>query len=71
MAHVKLGLGEAGKYQLSIDGTDLSLSVMAEGFAVDFTGVVPVVTMRLAADALDMDLPEAIIEAICETGVSA
>lgn len=65
MAHIKLGLAEAGKYELLVDGVDLSLSVMAEGFGIDFTGPVPVVMMQLAADALEMDLPEAVVEAIC------
>lgn len=68
MAHVqiKTGPGVTGVAQLIVDGKDISREVMAEGLAVEFPtdpdGVV-VLHLRLPVESLDLDLPEAVIEA--------
>lgn len=71
MAHVQIRQGESREtLQLIVDGIDLSMRVFKEGL-----GLVQVgdndsrewgVSMIVAADELDIDLPDAVIQALRE-----
>lgn len=68
--HVKIGRNESGGHTLIVDGHDLSYKVLGEGFAVEFAASPEQpdrVSVVLAADTLDIDLPESIVEANRET----
>ena len=70
MAHISIARVD-GRYALTVDGHDLSPSVLTEGFGIDFTGDIPVVQMRVVATELDIDLPDAVIDAVRNSGVAA
>lgn len=61
MAHVQI-TGE----NLTIDGVDMAGKVLAEGFSVTWRAEPgrPLVHMTVMADVLEIDLPEAVIEAL-------
>lgn len=56
-----------GAYQLTIDDVDLSTAVLLEGFSISLDGPMPQVKMTVAADVLDVDLPEVVIAALRES----
>lgn len=54
---------------VKVDGVDITRAVLAEGFAVDFNRDPSqphhaTVTLRLRADQLDLDMPDAVLDAI-------
>jgi hypothetical protein len=51
---------------LTVDGVDLSFSVLADGFKVEFVGNTAHVHMVIAADVLELDLPYSVIAALRE-----
>lgn len=64
--HVEIGRNERGGHTLIVDGVDLSRKVLTEGFTVRFGGSPAdpdLVTLTVAADTLDIDLPAAAVEA--------
>lgn len=66
MAHVQITAGP-GETKLLVDGVDITESVLAEGFGIDFSKVPAgpvVVSMKLRTDRLDLDLPDSIIDAL-------
>ena len=74
MAHVSIRIGvvegDDRAACVLVDGVDITKSVLAEGFAVEFVNdATPyaVVSMRLRTDRLDMDLPQAVLDAIDTT----
>jgi hypothetical protein len=74
MAHVQISLGDksASTLKLVVDGVDLSDHVFTEGFGLVRVGDDPLyeawgVSMILAADSLDIDLPDAVIQAIVKS----
>lgn len=55
-------------FSLTIDGVEVSQSVLASDFAIewpdDLSREAPVVCMRLSADVLDLDMPRSLLDAI-------
>ncbi len=76
MAHVQFRTGSAvtngKKAQLIVDGVDITDHVFDEGFAIERVGEGDVaqwgVRVVLAADALEVDLPAALLAATVDTG---
>lgn len=71
MAHVKITQEKAtGPLRIEVDGVDLTNHVYNEGFGLVQVGEGPFtewgVRMIIAADALDIDLPDAVVEAIAK-----
>ncbi|MCZ3386330.1 MAG: hypothetical protein LH630_05065 [Actinomycetia bacterium] len=69
MAHVQIHLSAAKPKdaRVMVDGIDITRSVMAEGFAVTIEselGRASTVSMVVAADTLDVDLPDAVLQAM-------
>lgn len=72
MADVKINYGK-GVVRVLIDGHDLTRSIHADGFEVNFPpapGGEVSVTMTIAATTLEMNLPEAVILATRSEGVA-
>lgn len=78
MTHVQLrnhpdGGSAPGVFQLLVDGVDLSRAVLAGSVTIEtpvgFTECARV-TMTVAADTLDVDLPASVIEALLESGAA-
>ena len=70
MTHVMLSRNSNGTHTLLVDGIDLSMHVINEGFRVEVAEAIDQpdrVHMVIAADTLEADLPESVITAIrCE-----
>lgn len=67
MAHVQISVTDKGRYGVLIDGREMAPHIMAEGFSIDLPDLGPaLVSMVIAADVLDIDLPEAAIKALRE-----
>lgn len=69
MAHVqiKAGSGIPGSGQVIVDGVDMTDCILAEGFAINCPREPSgqwSVTMTLAADSLDVDLSDAVLNAL-------
>lgn len=68
MTHVKIRTGDApGAFNLEVDGVDMSMAVLAGGLRVEFPESYShpaMVHLVIAADVLDIDLPDAALEAI-------
>lgn len=78
MAHVKIHAQTSSivdgvyvgdqKFSLTIDGVEVSQSVLASDFEIewpdDLSRHAPVVCMRLSADVLDLDMPRSLLDAI-------
>lgn len=69
MAHVQISMGEGvpGTARIEIDGVDVSKIVAVDGFGVSFPndpGGVATVTLPVIPSRLDIDLPDALIEAL-------
>ena len=67
--HVRIGRKLDGGHSLTVDGVEMSDKVLADGFTVqfgDFPDEPDRVTMTVAADVLDIDLPAAVVEAMRE-----
>ncbi len=72
MAHVQFRSGSATTndlpVQLLIDGADITTSVLSEGLALDLgdpaVGVKPKITLVVACDTLDVDLPDSVVDVI-------
>lgn len=67
MTHVSIRTTPRGTYELTVDGTDLSLQVLREGFKIELPNEAhePArLHMVLAADVLDADLPHCVIETL-------
>jgi hypothetical protein len=71
MAHVQIKTNEHGVPSLIVDGVDLSMSVLAEGAVLDLSQIPPRLTVTVIADALEADLPVAVVEALAQAGDSA
>lgn len=56
------------EFTLTIDGVDISSSVLADGFEIElpdtFPRDAPIVALRLTADVLDLDLPQSLLDAV-------
>ena len=64
--HIQIHMGR-DKAQVLVDGFDLTPHVLAEGVRVDVGDRIDqpsVVHLRLAADVLDIDLPEGILASV-------
>ena len=65
MTHVQISSNERGSYTLLVDGHDLSMAALADSLSVTFPrddpGLRARVTFTVAADTLDLDLPESVV----------
>lgn len=65
MAHVKIS-SKQGVGHIEVDGVDLSMAVLRAGFRVEFDTAGdfghPEVHMIVAAETLEMDLPDAVVK---------
>lgn len=71
MAHVQIRQGDScEKLQIIVDGVDLSMHVFTEGLGLVRVGEGEFqewgVSMIVAPDSLDIDLPDAVIQAVRE-----
>lgn len=70
MAHVKITAPSPtrGKAQITVDGVDITHSVMMEPFEIKIgnhnEGVRTTVVLALACDPLELDLPDATLDAV-------
>lgn len=65
MAHVQIRQGDSRlSLQIVVDGVDLSKHILTDGFGLVQVGDVWGVAMVLVPDALDVDLPDAVVEAV-------
>lgn len=67
MAHVKINAKGSGVTEVIVDGVNMTRDIMVAGFGVTFPESefdVARVHMVVAADTLEMDLPESVIEAL-------
>lgn len=78
MAHVQIRGGKNGPTTLEIiiDGVDMTNHIYTEGFGLVRVGDEPYaavwgVSMILAPDSLDIDLPDAVIQAITRSNDDA
>lgn len=75
MAHVQIHQNSDGSGRVLVDGVDLSMHILADGFRIENLGggkTDPArVHMTVVADTLDVDLPEAVIEAVRQDGDAA
>lgn len=68
MAHVQIHAesGQDAKFSCLIDGTDISASI--EAFDIEWPQNIhegdPVVVLRVHADVLDLDVPQAVLDAV-------
>jgi len=65
--HVRIGRNADGGHFVEVDGVDFSAKVLAEGFGVEFANDPAVpdrVHMIIAADVLDIELPNAVVDAL-------
>lgn len=85
--YIRIGTDESDKRpaKVVVDGVDMTEHVLAAGFAVQMPAIPgedhAVVTMRIRADRLEMDLPQSVLDAtavecaprpiIASTGISA
>jgi len=66
MAHLQLTYG-GSETQMVLDGVDITKAVLVDGFAIDFgkgDGKPAVVSMKVRVDRVDVDLPDAVLEAV-------
>lgn len=71
MAHVQIRKKDGGGYAVIIDGVDIGQHVMHDGFSIEPTDVRRVdgsvlgweVRLRIFAQSLDADLPDAVVVA--------
>ena len=69
MPHVQIRYGSEGggvpPASVVVDGVDITDAVLRDGFGVEFPDDHhAIVSMRLRADRLDVDLPGAVLEAL-------
>lgn len=67
MAHVQIASEADGGYVVSVDGVDVTHAVLARGFAVEFPPIEDgpaLVHMTVLAETLEVDLPDAIVDAL-------
>lgn len=67
MTHVKISTLPNGAHSLVVDGVEMNKKILAEGFAVELStdlGQPDRVHMIVAADVLDLDLPDAVVTAL-------
>lgn len=65
MAHVQIRPNGRGAYKLMVDGVDISEAVLAESVRIEFDAAArPTLRMSLAADTLDADLVDSVIESM-------
>lgn len=71
MSHVQIRQAHPGVYQCIVDGRDMTRDILAGTLSVEFPQDsefdVARVTITLAADTLDIDMPDAILEALRDT----
>jgi hypothetical protein len=63
MSHVQL-VTDQGITRIFVDGVDLTGSVLADGFKIYDGGSGLTVSMKLHADVLEADLPDAVLEVL-------
>lgn len=69
MSHVQIHRKDGGGYAVTIDGVDLSNSILHDGFSIEPADIRRAdgsvlgweVRLRLFADRLDADLPDSIV----------
>ena len=69
--HVQISRHESGGHSLIVDGLDLSTIALADGLTVQFSAdpaYPDLVTFTVAADVLDIDLPDVAIQALRADG---
>lgn len=75
MAHVQISAARRGPalengktVMVKVDGVDLTDSLLADGLGIEWPQDVtiedPIVVLRLAADVLDIDLPQSLLDAV-------
>lgn len=70
MAHIQIAYGTPADghpaARVLVDGVDITDAVLADGFGVEFEHDTrrAVVSMKLRADRLDLELPDSIIDAL-------
>lgn len=62
-ASIKIS-GGPHEYEVLVNGHDLSRIISRDGFGLDFSGDYVTVRMQVVAKAVDLDLPEVLIEAL-------
>ena len=75
MSHVEIKKVDGHPPVLLVDGVNLSNSVLADGFKIEFADdrdrFAAYVHMTVAAEVLDADLPDSVLVAIREGGAIA
>lgn len=64
MAHVQIASEADGGYVVTVDGVDISHAVLAEGFNVEFETTPARLHMTVLAETLEVDLPDAVLDAL-------
>lgn len=67
MTHVTLNRTKGGGHRLVVDGFDMSMHVLAEGFRVEVSddpARPDLVHLVIAADTIEADLPDSVISAV-------
>lgn len=67
MTHIQYRRDHQGRGTLAVDGFDLTPHALAKGFEIEIPEDLAqqaVVRVTLVADTLDVDLPDAVVEAL-------
>ncbi len=68
MPHIKIHAEDGKPPSILVDGSEVNRMIMAEGFSIDTGDCMefrpPTVTMVVAADVLDIDMPDAVLSAV-------